>query len=59
MRHQASRGKALLNHNRFLGYTKDTAGQLVIVEDEAKIVRLIYSLYLEGRGYRQIELTGC
>ena len=46
--------KAILNHSRFLGYTKDTAGQLVIVEDEAKIVRLIYELYLEGRGYRQI-----
>jgi len=55
MRHRASRGKAILNHSRFLGYTKDAAGQLVIVEDEAKIVRLIYSLYLEGRGYRQIK----
>ena len=25
MRHQANKGKAILNHNRFLGYTKDNA----------------------------------
>ena len=55
MRHQTNQGKAVLNHSRFLGYTKDTAGQLIIAEDEAKIVRLIYSLYLEGKGYRQIK----
>jgi Site-specific recombinases, DNA invertase Pin homologs len=55
MRHQANKGKAILNHSRFLGYTKDKAGQLVIVEDEAEIVRLIYSLYLDGKGYRQIK----
>ena len=55
MQHQANQGKAVLNHNRFFGYTKDKAGQLVIVEDEAKIVRLIYSLYLSGMGYRQIK----
>jgi Site-specific recombinases, DNA invertase Pin homologs len=55
MRHQANKGKAILNHNRFLGYTKDSAGHLVIVEDEANVVRLIYSLFLEGKGYRQIK----
>ena len=55
MRHRASKGRAILNHSRFLGYTKDAVGQLVVVEDEAKIVRLIYELYLEGKGYRQIK----
>ena len=48
MRRSANKGKAILNHTRFLGYTKNNAGQLVIVEDEAEIVRLIYSLYLSG-----------
>jgi len=55
MQQQARKGKAILNHTHFLGYTKDKAGQLVIIEDEAEVVRLIYSLYLEGRGYRQIK----
>ena len=55
MRHQANQGNAILNHSRFLGYTKNEAGQLVIVEDEARVVRLIYSLYLSGKGYRQIK----
>lgn len=54
--HQRMReGKALLNHTRFLGYTKDAEGQLVIVPEEADIVRKIFSLYLEGNGVRKIK----
>ena len=37
MKHQASQGKAILNHSRLLGYTKNDAGELIIVEDEADI----------------------
>ena len=48
-------GKELLNHTRFLGYTKDAEGQLVIVPEEAEIVRKIFSLYLEGNGVRKIK----
>ena len=49
-------GKALLNHTRFLGYTKDAeGGRLVIVPEEAEIVRKIFSLYLEGNGVRKIK----
>lgn len=48
-------GKAVLNHTRFLGYTKDETGKLVIVPDEAKVVRKIFSLYLEGNGVRKIK----
>ena len=48
-------GKALLNHTRFLGYTKDTEGQLVIVPEEADVVRKVFSLYLEGNGVRKIK----
>ena len=41
-------GKVQVNHNRFLGYTKDEEGRLVIVPEEAEIVRRIYREYLEG-----------
>lgn len=47
--------KVILNYTNFLGYTKDENGRLVIVEQEANIVKLIYSLFLEGHGYRQIK----
>ena len=55
MRRSANKGNTILNYNRFLGYTKNKAGQLVIVEDEAEIVRLIYSLYLAGNGCWKIK----
>ena len=35
-------GKVQVNHNHFLGYTKDENGKLIIDEEEAKIVRRIY-----------------
>lgn len=42
------RGEVIVNHNKFMGYTKDANGNLVIVPEEAEIVRLIFRLYLEG-----------
>jgi len=48
-------GKVHLNHSQFLGYTKDKDGNLIIVEEEAKIVRLIFNLYLQGSGCRKIK----
>ncbi len=46
----------MVNHNKFLGYTKNEAGELVIVpEEEAEIVRLIFRLYLEGQSITQIK----
>lgn len=41
-------GKMIVNHNKFMGYTKNENGDLVIVPEEAEIVRLIFRLYLEG-----------
>src|SRR5699024_1015444 len=32
-------GQVQVNHNRFLGYTKDEEGKLVIVPEEAKIIK--------------------
>ena len=41
-------GKLIVNHSKFMGYTKNEKGDLVIVPEEAEIVRLIFRLYLEG-----------
>ncbi len=41
-------GTPMVNHNRFMGYTKNEDGELVIVPEEAEVVRLIFRLYLEG-----------
>lgn len=48
-------GKVQINHNWFLGYTKDEDGKLVIVPEEAAVVRRIYAEYLEGASFLQIK----
>lgn len=55
IRQRMRSGKAVLNHARFLGYTKDKGGRLVVVPEEAEIVRKIFSLYLAGYGVRKIK----
>lgn len=47
-------GVPIVNHNRFLGYTKDANGELIIDEEQAKTVRYIFNRYLEGVGYTRI-----
>jgi DNA invertase Pin-like site-specific DNA recombinase len=47
-------GIVSVNHNKFLGYTKDKNGELVIVPEEAELVRRIFRLYLEGSSVIQI-----
>ena len=42
------RGEVQVNHSRFLGYTKDENGRLVIDPDQAEVVRRIYREYLDG-----------
>ena len=49
-------GQVQVNHNRFLGYTKDEDGKLVIVPEEAKIIKRIYREYLEGASLRDIKV---
>lgn len=48
-------GKVQVNHNRFLGYTKDEEGKLIIVPEEAEIVRRIYAEYMDGASFLQIK----
>lgn len=44
------RGEAMITTERFMGYDKNKDGNLVINNEEAKIVRRIFELYLEGKG---------
>lgn len=48
-------GKVQVNHKRFLGYTKDKKGKLIIVPEEAAVVRRIYAEYMDGKSFFQIK----
>lgn len=52
-------GKVSLPYSRFLGYDKGADGNLVINEEQAKTVKLIYKLFLDGMTMHSIanELT--
>ena len=49
------RGKISINHNWFLGYTKDEEGNLIIVPEQAEVVKRIYREYLDGSSMDQIK----
>ena len=48
LQYRYQQGKVQINHNRFLAYTKDENGNLVIDPEQAEIVKRIYREYLEG-----------
>lgn len=50
-------GDISVNHNRFLGFTKDEDGKLIVKEDEAVIVRRIFREYLEGASLQDICMS--
>lgn len=41
--------KVSVAYGRFLGYEKDEDGNMRMVEREARIVRQIYSMFLDGQ----------
>ena len=44
-------GVPIVNHKRFLGYTKDKkGGNLIIVPEEAEIIKKVFELYINGWG---------
>lgn len=43
-----------MNTTKFMGYDKDENGNLIINEEQAETVRLIYDKYLRGRNYFSI-----
>ena len=54
LQYRYQQGLVQVNHNRFLGYTKDEEGQLIIESEEAEVVKRIYREYLEGASLAQI-----
>ena len=48
LQYRYQQGKVQINHNRFLGYTKDADGNLLVDPEQAEIVKRIYREYLEG-----------
>ena len=48
-------GQVQVNHKRFMGYTKDADGKLIVDPKEAVIVRRIFKEYLEGKTLSQIS----
>lgn len=45
----------IINHKRFLGYTKDKkGGNLLVVPEEAKIVQTVFQMYVNGIGPQAI-----
>ena len=47
LQYRYQQGKVQINHNRFLGYTKDADGNLIIDPKQSEIVKRIYREYLE------------
>lgn len=49
------RGEVMVNHNWFLGYTKDEDGHLIIDQEQAEVVKRIYREYLSGNSFLKIK----
>ena len=47
-------GIVQVNHKKFMGYTKNDEEKLIIVSEEAAVVRRIFDLYLQGLGTYKI-----
>jgi DNA invertase Pin-like site-specific DNA recombinase len=54
IQYRYQQGEIQINHNRFLGYTKDENKQLVIDPEGGEIVKRIFREYLEGASLLQI-----
>ena len=48
------KGIPIIPTHNFLGFDKDDRGQIIIVEEEAAIIRYIYDSYLDGCSTREI-----
>ena len=48
-------GKANIQFKTLLGYKKGSDGEMVIVPEQAKTVKLIYEMYLSGKTLRSIK----
>ena len=55
IQYRYQQGEIQINHNRFLGYTKDENKRLVVDPIGAEVVKRIYREYLEGASLLQIS----
>ena len=55
LQYRYQQGKVTVNCNRFLGYTKDNDGKLVIDPEQSEVVKRIYREYLEGSSMDRIS----
>ncbi|MDR5586050.1 recombinase family protein [Clostridium aquiflavi] len=55
IQYRYQQGIIQINTNRFLGYTKDENKHLIIVPEEAEIIKRIYREYLEGSSMDKIK----
>ena len=51
LQYRYQQGHVQVNHNRFLGYTKDADENLIIDPEQAEVVKRIYREYREGIFY--------
>lgn len=54
IQYRFQKGKVQVNHSKFLGYTKDDDGNLIIVPEEAAVVKRIFREYLQGLSLQEI-----
>lgn len=54
IQYRFQQGKMQVNFGRFLGYTREKDGQVVIVLEEAAVVKRIFREYLEGSSLQEI-----
>ena len=54
VKHYLTQKTSTINHKWFLGYTKDENKKLVIVPEEAEVIKRIYREYLEGASMLKI-----
>ena len=47
-------GKVHINTKRFLGYDKDDDGNIIINQEQAKTVRIIFNMYISGSSLKEI-----
>jgi len=55
LQYRYQQGEIQVNCNRFLGFTKDENKRLIVIPEEAEIIKRIYREYLEGASMLKIK----
>lgn len=54
LQYRYQQGKVVMGFSRFLGFGKDEKGDMVVIEEEAKIVRMIYEMVIDRFSFGEI-----